>query len=94
LSKLAEELEMKVISGPFAYSAHEMGFGGWVHWKTSGSHFYSYPTSSPLFTVDIYTCKPFSLEKAVEFTRRFLSAYPHRHARNVIIPQANWSIAR
>jgi len=44
LSNLADTLEMQVLSGPFVYTAHECGFGGWIHWKTSGSHFYSYPT--------------------------------------------------
>jgi hypothetical protein len=34
------------------------------------------------------------LARTAFFTSLILSAYPHRHARNVIIPQANWSIAR
>lgn len=74
LAELAKVTKMEVLSGPFAYSAHEMGFGGWVHWKTSGAHFYSYPTSPPLFTVDTYTCKPFSVKEAVDFTAKFLNA--------------------
>lgn len=73
LSALAAITDMEILSGPFAYSAHEMGYGGWVHWKTSGAHVYSYPTQPPLLTVDIYTCKPFSLEKAVQFTRGFFN---------------------
>lgn len=71
LTQLADVTQMEVLSGPFAYSAHECGYGGWIHWKTSGAHVYSYPTTPPLVTVDVYTCKPFSLEKAVEFTRGF-----------------------
>lgn len=74
LSTLAGKLEMQVLSGPFAYSAHDMGFGGWIHWKTSGCHFYSYPTNPPLFTVDIYTCKPFDPKQAVDFTLAYLHA--------------------
>lgn len=74
LFKLADVTKMEILSGPFAYSAHEMGFGGWVHWKTSGSHFYSYPTTPPLFTVDIYTCKPFDPNEAVKFTKKYLQA--------------------
>lgn len=65
---------MQVLNGPFTYSAHEMGYSGWIHWKTSGSHFYSYNTKPPLFTVDTYTCKPFPVEKAVEFTKKFFKA--------------------
>jgi hypothetical protein len=74
LLRLAEVTNMEVISGPYVYSAHEMGFGGWVHWKTSGSHFYSYPTKPPLFTVDIYTCKRFSIQTAGQFTKKYLKA--------------------
>jgi DNA-binding Lrp family transcriptional regulator len=36
------------------YSAHEDGYGGWIHWKTSGAHFYSYHENPSLFTVDCY----------------------------------------
>ena len=74
LLHLARATAMEVLSGPFAYSAHEMGFGGWVHWKSSGAHFYSYPTNPPLFTVDLYTCKPFPVDKVVRFTRQELNA--------------------
>lgn len=28
-------------------------------------------TNDPLFTVDTYTCKPFSVREAVEFTREY-----------------------
>jgi len=73
LSALARVTDMEIISGPFAYSAHECGYGGWVHWKTSGAHAYSYPTQPPLVTVDTYTCKPFSVSKAVQFTRGFFN---------------------
>ena len=78
LKQLAVISGMEVISGPYTRSAHELGFGGWVHWRTSGCHFYSYSrnmsggVNDPLFTVDTYTCKPFSVEEVVEFTRQFL----------------------
>lgn len=70
---LADVTDMDILSGPYAYSAHECGYGGWVHWKTSGAHIYSYPTNPPLVTIDTYTCKPFSVKKAVEFTKKYLS---------------------
>lgn len=79
LLKLAELTKMEVIGGHFTRSAHECGYAGWVHWKTSGGHFYSYPRNAfggnnePLFTVDTYTCKPFSVEEAVEFTRQYFN---------------------
>ncbi|MFC1682528.1 S-adenosylmethionine decarboxylase [Nanoarchaeota archaeon] len=74
LLESAKVTGMELMSGPFAYSAHEMGFGGWIHWKSSGSHFYSYPTNPPLFTVDTYTCKPFDIQKLVDFTKKFFGA--------------------
>lgn len=73
LNKLAEVIDMEVLSGPFAYSAHEKGFGGWIHWKSSGAHFYSYPTKNPLFSVDIYSCKSFAVSKVIEFSKEYFS---------------------
>ena len=72
LWELSKVVKMKVISDPVAYPADDMGYGGWIHWVTSGAHFYSYPTAPPLFTVDAYTCKPFSIEDAVNFTKKFV----------------------
>ena len=74
LLALADITKMEVLSGPIAYSAHDMGYGGWIHWKTSGASFYSYPTNPPLFTVDCYTCKPFDAQAAYEFTRQYFQA--------------------
>jgi len=74
LQALADVTKMEVLSPPEAHSAHDMGYGGWIHWKSSGAAFYSYPTDLPLFTVDCYTCKPFSAESAAEFTRKYFNA--------------------
>lgn len=74
LNALAKITGMEKLSEPRAYSAHDMGYGGWIHWKDSGAAFYSYPTDLPLFTVDCYTCKPFSAKEAAEFTKIFFSA--------------------
>ncbi len=74
LDALVGVTDMEKLSGPFAYSAHDMGYGGWVHWKSSGAACYSYPTTPPLFTVDCYTCKPFDVEEAAEFTRTYFDA--------------------
>lgn len=74
LNKLADVTKMEKLSDPYIYSAHDMGWGGWIHWKTSGATFYSYPTNPPLFTVDCYTCKPFLIEEAVKFTKEYFNA--------------------
>ena len=42
---LSKVVNMTVLSNLVAYSAHEDGYGGWIHWKTSGAHFYSYHES-------------------------------------------------
>ncbi len=79
LRKIADVTKMEILGGPFTKSAHELGYAGWVHWRTSGGHFYSYPrdafgvVNDPLFTVDTYTCKPFSVREAVEFTREYFN---------------------
>lgn len=83
LQKLSEVVEMTVLQPPFSYPAFVkevyVGDGGWIHWATSGAHAYSYipqwtKTGKPLFTVDAYTCKPFSLEKAAQFTKEYFGA--------------------
>lgn len=74
LLALADVTKMEVLSPPEARSAHELGWGGWIHWRTSGCHFYSYPGNPALFTVDCYTCKPFSAEEAAEFTTTYFNA--------------------
>ena len=74
LLELADVTKMEVLAGPFVDSAHEMGWAGWIHWKTSGTHFYSYSTDHPLFTVDTYTCKFFDAKKLVDFTQKYFSA--------------------
>ena len=80
LLKLADVTKMEVLAGPFVGNAHELGYSGWINWRTSGCHFYSYPARDickmphPLFTVDIYTCKPFSVKEAVDFTKKYFNA--------------------
>src|SRR3989344_1440608 len=74
LRELAKITDMEVLSEPEAHSAHDMGYGGWIHWKSSGAAFYSYPTKPPLFTVDCYTCNPFSAQEAADFTKKFFNA--------------------
>lgn len=77
LIELAKISKMEVLGGPYTRSAHELGYAGWVHWRTSGCHFYSYPENmngernDALFTVDTYTCKPFSIAEVVEFTHAY-----------------------
>ena len=83
LVKLSEISGMKLILEPYGYSNHPGGGSAfWIHWDSSGAHFYCYacapnegysePLKYPLFTLDTYTCKPFDVRKVVKFTREFL----------------------
>lgn len=73
LLRLAELTSMQVIKGPYSYSAGEMGYGGGIYWKSSGAHIHSYHENPPLLTVDIYTCKPFSVQEVIKFTEKYFS---------------------
>ena len=49
---------MHLLLDPVTHRSDRYGWAGWVHWETSGAHFYAW--EDPLFfSVDIYTCKPF-----------------------------------
>lgn len=76
LAGLSSVLDMHPLSQPHAYPALHVGYGGWIHWITSGAHVYSYDAQftggkGHLLTIDAYTCKPFSVKKAVEFTQLY-----------------------
>jgi S-adenosylmethionine decarboxylase len=71
LIELAKVTGMEIMDGPTTWKAHELGYGGRVHWRSSGAVVYSYAISPPFFSVDCYTCKPFSAEKAFEFTKQY-----------------------
>ncbi len=80
--KLSKIVKMNVLQNPFAYPAMKgkklVGYGGWIHWVTSGCHVYSYDkkftkNGHHFITVDCYTCKPFSVEKAFEFTKKYFN---------------------
>ena len=36
-----------------AGAADGRGWAGWIHWETSGAHFYAWDTPRPFFSVDI-----------------------------------------
>jgi S-adenosylmethionine decarboxylase len=73
---LAEEIGMTLLTKPFFFSpnmrehAVHHGIAGFIAWVESGCSIYTWDKFN-FFTVDIYTCKQFSLEKAVEFTEKF-----------------------
>lgn len=74
LSKLSKILKMRTLTEPVASQSPKFGWAGWIHWETSGAHFYGWRKPILFFSVDIYTCKAFSSRQAVVFTRAFFRA--------------------
>ena len=65
---------MKVLIEPVTHRSDRFGWAGWVHWETSGAHFYAWEQPFVFFSVDIYTCKAFDARRAVDFTREYFDA--------------------
>lgn len=74
LTKLSKELRMKTLIDPVTHRSEQYGEAGWIHWETSGAHFYAWEKPLLFFSVDIYTCKPFQEIDAVEFTKDYFQA--------------------
>ncbi|MGY1683422.1 S-adenosylmethionine decarboxylase [Geodermatophilus sp. SYSU D01176] len=74
LSALSREVDMVELLEPVTHRSDLYGWAGWIHWETSGAHFYAWEQPRLFFSVDMYTCKAFDVETAVSFTRRFLDA--------------------
>jgi len=73
LRELSRVCDMRLLIEPVTHRSDRYGWAGWVHWETSGAHFYAW--EDPLFfSVDIYTCKPFDVGLAVVFTKDFFGA--------------------
>lgn len=74
LKKLSDVLEMKALIDPVTHRSDKYGEAGWIHWETSGAHFYAWEQPRLFFSVDIYTCKEFKVEDAVRFTQEYFGA--------------------
>ncbi len=74
LSELSDVCGMRRLAEPVTHRSDRYGWAGWVHWDSSGAHFYAWETPELFFSVDIYTCKPFDARVAAEFTRDFFVA--------------------
>jgi hypothetical protein len=74
LSALSREVEMVQLLEPVTHRSDLYGWAGWIHWETSGAHFYAWEQPRLFFSVDIYTCKAFDVDTAVSFTADFLAA--------------------
>ena len=79
MKELSGEMKMTVIYGPIVkniagkINPFHAGFEGILIWAESGASVYTWENQK-FFTMDIYTCKKFSVKKAVDFTRKFFNA--------------------
>jgi hypothetical protein len=73
LTELSVVLDMAALMEPMTHSSPKFGWAGWIHWETSGAHFYAWDTPKLFFSVDIYTCKQFLDQDAVDFTGKFFA---------------------
>ncbi len=74
LSALSRAVGMVQLIEPVTHRSDLYGWAGWIHWETSGAHFYAWEQPRLFFSVDVYTCKAFDVDTAVSFTRAFLNA--------------------
>ena len=74
LKELGSLTGMRVLAEPVTNLSPLYGWAAWVHWETSGAHFYAWDLPRLFFSVDLYTCKAFDAEAVVAFTRRYFSA--------------------
>ncbi len=74
LARLSDELDMVTLLKPVTHQSDTYGWAGWIHWETSGAHFYAWDQPRLFFSVDVYTCKAFSADRAVDFTRDYFDA--------------------
>lgn len=74
LSQLSSKIDMRALIEPVTHLSPTFGWAGWIHWETSGAHFYAWDSPRLFFSVDIYTCKPFEPHTAVQFTKDFFGA--------------------
>lgn len=74
LTKLSDVCGMRQLMEPVTHKSDRFGWSGWVHWETSGAHFYAWETPMLFFAVDIITCKAFDANMAIEFTKDFFDS--------------------
>ncbi len=74
LSELSRVTDMTQLIEPVTHRSDLYGWAGWIHWETSGVHFYAWEQPRLFFSVDIYTCKVFDAAQSVEFTKQFFQA--------------------
>ena len=74
LQQLSACIDMTTILEPVTHRSDRFGWAGWIHWETSGAHFYAWEEPLLFFSVDIYACKAFDTSRAVELTEKYFQS--------------------
>lgn len=74
LSQLSKAIDMVELIEPVTHQSPLYGWAGWIHWETSGAHFYAWDEPRLFFSVDVYACKPFSANTVVDLTTEWFGA--------------------
>ncbi len=74
LTALSDTIDMVTLTEPVTHRSPLYGWAGWIHWETSGAHFYAWDTPRLFFSVDVYACKPFSPTAVVDLSRHFFGS--------------------
>ena len=74
LAAISVVTEMTTLIEPVTHRSDLYGWAGWIHWETSGAHFYAWEQPTLFFSVDIYTCKAFDPRRVAAFTKEFFGA--------------------
>jgi hypothetical protein len=74
LRVLSDVCGMRLLADPVTHRSEKYGWAGWIHWETSGAHFYAWDSPKLFFSADIYTCKEFNVKSACQFTQIFFDA--------------------
>ena len=74
LSRLSAVIDVVALMEPVTHQSPLYGWAGWIHWETSGAHFYAWDEPAVFFSVDVYACKAFSPHAVVELTREWFDA--------------------
>ncbi len=70
--EISQVLDMTLVTSPVLNYEPKYGWCAFVHWKESGMHIYTWENRTPkFFSVDIYTCKKFDPQHAVNYTKEF-----------------------
>ena len=71
LRGLSDVCDMVLLTTPVTHRSEQFGWAGWIHWETSGAHFYAWEQPKLFFSVDIYTCKAFDPIAAISYTEAY-----------------------